>query len=78
MKLKRNFAGVLLLLSSFTFPVQAQPVSEPSEQVTVFAPYVVQKSVGGLVRSRGQLSWLGSQLRGRYCDVERAREAGCA
>ena len=76
MKLKLSFAGILLLLSSFTFPVQAQPVSEPSEQVTVFAPYAVRKGMGGSVRSPIMMITISRKV--SYHDLDLRSEADIA
>lgn len=51
MKNQFRFLGAIVFLSSVTFPVVAQSAAEPAEEVTVFAPYVVKKTVTRQVRS---------------------------
>lgn len=51
MKLQTALASALLLTSGLTYPVSAQQAAEPGEHVTVFAPYVLQKSLSGSARA---------------------------
>jgi len=48
MKLQIAFASAVLLLGGLAI---AQPESQPSEEVIIFAPHVVQKSVTGSIRA---------------------------
>lgn len=46
MKSPVHFASAVLLFALVSAPAVSQPASEPSEDVTVFAPYVVKKEHG--------------------------------
>jgi UrcA family protein len=51
MKNQSGALAVIVLLSGIAVPAVAQSASEPTEEVTVFAPYVVTKTVTKPLRS---------------------------